>query len=98
MKYILTRDFNIYFAKSYEDIGQDALKIADTLDGLCEAFIVAKNQDRTVYKPRDFNKTSHKLLKQDVAIGYKKVYGGIWQDLNLIVIAKMNEKGEWTLL
>ena len=72
----------------------EILKQADTIEELCDEFVIADVEHRCwerVFKP---------ALKQ-VLKDYEKpyeIYGAIWTDKGLIYVAKMNDKGELELL
>ena len=73
-----------------------------SLECLFEAIIVVKANERTVYKLRDFKKTIHRLLREDIKNGIKKVFGAIWVkgeygDSYLKPVAEMREDGSWKL-
>ena len=86
--------------QSYDVMKQDIVSDSCDLKDLIDAYIVVRlaNNSRTVYKPRDFRKTSHRLLKCDIADGIKVCYVGVWRNDSLIPVAMMNEKGELELL
>ena len=70
-------------------------KVADTIEELCDEFVVFGDIDRPYL-------TRHKFINKEwnkqYFIGGKKLYGAIWTDEGLIYVAKMNEKGELELL
>ena len=94
-----------YYYRTRSDIsGVSHDKIQDhrlDLEFLFQAIIVVKANERTVYKLRDFNKTSHKLLREDIKNGIKKVYGAIWVKGEYVEVlkpvAEMQEDGKWKL-
>ena len=83
-------DFGYCFSKA------DILKQADTIEELCDEFVVYKN----TYNYDIW----HSLISDDkkaVMIALKdgfEIYGAIWTDKGLIYVAKINEKGELELL
>ena len=111
MKYIRTKDGifekanqTIYKNEELEYIDDYELKLiikqADTIEELCDCYIVIKNNRHSYYTKKQFNRTrtDHFLLARDVKLGKKIVYGAIWTNKGLIYVAKMNEKGELELL
>ena len=92
MKYIRTKDgcilekdkvlHNISKAFGVKDV-----KEADTIEELCDEYVVEDRDDFAVFH-------NLKLAKQTKGV----VYGAIWTDKGLIYVAKMNDKGELELL
>lgn len=114
MKYIRTKDAKIIkiLKEGTDEFGKygmvdeencirnyDNLKQADTIEELCDEFVLAKNDyfEYTIF--RLF--TTAKSLKLE-SVKNKEVvaniYGAIWTDKGLIYVAKMNDKGELELL
>ena len=105
MKYIRTKE-TICFAIDDREIdyfkyqlGAENIKVADTIEELCDEFVLAKNDyfEYTIF--RLF--TTAKSLKLE-SVKNKEVvaniFGAIWTDKGLIYVAKMNDKGELELL
>lgn len=74
------------------------IKQADTIEELCDEFVVVSV---SFLKPYKITRKWVETLKQ--AQKYKPsdkciVYGAIWTDKGLIYVAKMNDKGELELL
>ena len=96
MKYIKTKD-GVYKEEiewTSNPPKQLAIKIADTIEELCDEFVII-NPD--IYeKPTlcygDYDEYKDELHKEDI------LFGAIWTDKGLIYVAKMNEKGELELL
>lgn len=66
----------------------DVLKQADTIEKLCDRFVVIyENEEPVPYKNY-----------LDALETQKEVYGAIWTDKGLIFVAKMNNKGVLELL
>ena len=65
----------------------DVLKQADTIEELCDEFVVEDRDEFAIFH-------NLKLAKQTKGI----IYGAIWTDKGLIYVAKMNEKGVLELL
>ena len=63
------------------------LKQADTIEELCDRFVVEHRDEFAIFH-------NLKLAKQTKGI----VYGAIWTNKGLIYVAKMNEKGCLELL
>lgn len=92
MKYIRTKDgiqdIQRIFGNVGEYIKDYAIKQADTIEELCDEFVVViENKQHLI--PREW-------LKQEIIVDV--LYGAIWTDKGLIYVAKMNEKGELELL
>ena len=62
-------------------------KIANTIEELCDEFVVEDDDDFAIY-------SNLKLARQTKGT----CYGAIWTEKGLIYVAKMNEKGELCLL
>ena len=75
------------------------IKEADTIEKLCDEFIVDANyKDKPYLYDRDEPVNSPEFTSED-----EVVYGGIWTtgehgEPILKPVAKLNEKGEWKLL
>ena len=78
-----------------DNIGEVIIKQADTIEELCDEFIVFGDIDRP-YLTR--HKFTNKEWNKQYFIGDRKLYGAIWTDKGLIYVAKMNDKGELELL
>lgn len=83
----------------------DVIKSADTIEELCDEFVVYTPNmysNMKVYLRYEFESKLDSAI-QDYA-NYKDlneevyVYGAIWTDKGLIYVAKMNDKGELELL
>ena len=90
-----------YFTADYEWVAQkDVIKQADTIEELCDEFIVVhENGNHVIQKKvgnglKDMDKDYPEYLKRNNQI----FYGAIWTDKGLIYVAKMNDKGELELL
>ena len=70
----------------YEDI----IKVADSIEELCDIFIILPNDSKRVCIEYHF--------KNLEATNYAEVFGAIKTSKGLICVAKMNEKGELELL
>ena len=70
-------------------IVKDIIKKADTIDELCDEFVVVDKEDNC----------HHLTLKTELydTIDYE-IYGAIWTEWGLKYVAKMNDKGELELL
>ena len=97
MKYIRTKDgiyeldgFGFRYPKDY--------KKADTIEELCDEFVVIYNESKKFKKPfTSFYSDIIGVLKEH-DLSECKIYGAIWTDKGLIYVAKMNDKGELELL
>ena len=74
------------------------IEVADKLEDVIEAIVVIEGRSHTCYKPRDFNKTSHRLLRMEIFDNKKTVYGGVWNEDGLDYVCKMNYKGDFEIL
>ena len=80
----------------------NVIKQADTIEELCDAFIMNSNNSRfcayhTHHYYQTFNEAKD-FFKKYPELTSKEVYGAIWTDKGLTYVAKMNEKGELELL
>lgn len=74
-----------------QDIEKDIINQADTIEELCDEFVVWVKKECKAILPNYANaKMSYYNLTE--------IYGAIWTDKGLIYVAKMNEKGELELL
>lgn len=69
---------------------------ADTIEELCNEFVVIDKIDKRNYiiNPLQTTEKEISVFLMDGAI----IYGAIWTDKGLIYVAKMNDKGELELL
>ena len=73
-------------------------KQADTIEELCDEFVVIYNNNKKFKKPfTSIHDNLGDLLKEH-KISECKVYGAIWTDKGLTYVAKMNDKRELELL
>lgn len=73
----------------------DIVNQAETIEELCDEFVIARNGERPTIL---INYDNLSLLKARVVKDNQKVYGAIWTDKGLIYVAKMNDKGELELI
>ena len=91
-----------FFTLNYKN--EEILKIADTIEELCDEFVIFDDRKpfNEHYPFLNKNYPTGFILAQDMAKASKSkhlvVYGAIWTDKGLIYVAKMNEKGELELL
>ena len=79
----------------YIDIPEKlVVRIADTIEELCDMFVTLEKLDGTVWHSLNFT-LSDDLRKDKNNDG---VYGAIWTDKGLIYVAKMNNDGNLELL
>ena len=71
----------------------NVLKQADTIEELCDEFVVAAD---FYDKPNVLTKVNS--LPIDIDLTNHTIYGAIWTDKGLIYVAKMNENGGMELL
>lgn len=113
MRYIRTKDGKVRKSKdfaadelwNYENETDNILKQADTIEELCDEFVVIRNNDKYVcdyigeepyYLAIEHDGDGHYFSKKELLDLI--VYGAIWTDKGLIYVAKMNDKGELELL
>lgn len=77
-----------------KDLGE-VVKQADTIEQLCDEFVIVRNGERPTIL---LNYDNLSLLKARVVKDNQKVYGAIWTDIGLKYIAKMNGEGELELI
>ena len=70
----------------------DILKQADTIEELCDEFVLFREGKPYAFVP---NKEYNAKIAHDC---WKDYRGAIWTDKGLIYVAKMNEKGDLELL
>lgn len=88
MKYIRLKDGKI--VDQYQTVRpQYVVKRADTIEELCDCFVLTDSRNSFYQVEEDKNAVSGK----DIIC-----YGAIWTEKGLIFVAKMNEKGELELL
>lgn len=68
----------------------NVVKVADTIEELCDEFVYCKGKKRKAFSPLTF--TEKDISFCDV------IYGAIWTEWGLKYVAKINEKGELELL
>ena len=116
MKYIRTKNgihkvvdtYEVSYVIGYTEDGfekkvykEDAIKQADTIEELCDEFVLYDNQLKTygVFDKMSTKVITFKWIKNNLDI-YKgmTIYGAIWTDKGLIFVAKMNEEGVLCLI
>ena len=89
--YIVGWDWEDNFEINQEDV----IKIADTIEELCDWLVFRLNgKIKVLYEDLD---TALQVEGNDILI-YKEIYGALDTDKGLIYVAKMNDKGELELL
>ena len=68
------------------------LKGADTIEELCDEFVIFNSNGICVGIIGDYKTAKYKCPYKST------IYGAIWTDKGLIYVAKMNDKGELELL
>ena len=82
-------------------LGQDKiLNQADTIEELCDRFVIEYNQRNEQRILKTYIKVERNFLKDKMyeLNHIKNLYGAIWTDKGLIYVAKMSEKGALELL
>lgn len=74
---------------------EDIIKVADTIEELCDEFVWITPENEKHIKPKSGDGLW--LLCCNYKDGHK-IYGAIWTDKGLIYVAKMNDKGELCLI
>lgn len=106
MKYIRTKDgivpdlMNECFEKQplpYPALGIEPVKVADTIEELCDGYVVRRY---VMDEPCHWFYITKEKMKADISLRNRAytIFGAIWTDKGLIYVAKMNEKGELELL
>ena len=108
MKYIRTKDgiyevvdtYEVSYVIGYTEDGfekkvykEDIIKQADTIEELCDKFVVIDKETKEVMNIVAF----WEYAKHWVSWKYN-IYGAIWTDKGLIFVAKMNEDGVLCLI
>lgn len=84
--------------KDLNPVGETIIKEADTIEELCDEFVVIGIFENQIGCCCDTFKEA-KELKDYVELPQEQIiYGAIWTDKGLIYVAKMNEKGDLELL
>ena len=111
MKYIRTKDGRIYehnpkvdtqdvldwFISNYCGGKHNVVKIADTIEELCDEFVV-KYGDCSYDLMQRLKWAEMEEYNARLKGNGGNIYGAIWTDKGLIYVAKMNDKGELELL
>lgn len=88
--------------KSLTEFVKSCVKSADTIEELCDAFVMfCPNAPRRKIRVYEIIRSISLYSKRDKRWGgnmVDKVYGAIWTDKGLIYVAKLNEEGELELL
>ena len=104
MKYIRTNNTNFIYKfnddadyMQYDNIKGHIVKVADTIEELCDEFIIENDYCGQISQSRYFDfevaKQNIDIASNDVIYGALRIAGK-----GLIYVAKMNEKGELELL
>lgn len=113
MNYIRTKDNAIYKiennklivgnikvnCKDLQALEQEGYKIADTIEELCDEFVVISKTQYfiTTYSTATYNLAHIRVIIDNLNDRYE-VKGAIWTNKGLIYVAKMNQEGELELL
>ena len=91
---ICEKDKLIYaFNDNEEYLIKDIVKEADTIEELCDEFVVLEKGKTKPFVHDIYCRDLDRYIKENATI-----YGAIWTDKGLIYVAKMNDKGEFELL
>ena len=77
---------------------KDILKEADTIEELCDEFVIHHHNGTPTTTKWSFEKIIINYYHKRCLNSIQKLYGAIWTDKGLIYVAKMNDKGELELL
>lgn len=90
---------------------EDVVKIADTIEELCDVIVcneklfypLTSNREGNKFNWEEIISCSHNVIcnadyKGKAEDLYFNIYGAIWTDKGLIYVAKVNEKREWELI
>ena len=84
------------YLAQFDNYKNDLIKVADTIEELCDEFVIIDDLDRginTLWHTKVFSlEEIRKMVK------YNEIYAAIWTEWGLKYVAKMNEKGELELL
>ena len=83
------------YLKQFDNYKDDLIKVADTIEELCDEFVCFGNLDKKQFSIADTFEEAKDFVKFSY---YDNIYGAIWTDKGLIYVAKMNDKGELELL
>ena len=115
MKYIRTKDGIFDETQHRHTIQKGRVSIigvlydfkqADTIEELCDEFVIKDNDcglcyllnDESKYSIQEHIKDQIDILVNDFKMQNETCYGAIWTDKGLIYVAKLNEEGEFELL
>ena len=72
------------------------VKQADTIEELCDEFVMITNKPQVVYSDIKYNDLAiSRIRDKNISV---EIYGAIWTDKGLIYVAKMNDKGVLCLI
>ena len=75
-----------------------AIKVADTIEELCDEFVIKVNVHNIVVHDLESALNLSKDYKNNELTKEYIIYGATWTDKGLIYVAKINEKGDLCLL
>lgn len=114
-KYIRTKDGRILewgklneLTKLSIDICEETIEEADTIEELCDEFVLVKDNYKTLLE-LEANRTIKNGFLKDIKSDWlsyiddyleqgSELYGAIWTDKGLIYVAKINDKGELEII
>ena len=77
----------VEFTKGNISTYEDIIKEANTIEELCDMFVVRKETCRDLLVAKSWAKSYNEIL-----------YGAIWNDKGLIFVARLNMNNEWELI
>ena len=103
---VLEEDKQFYYIGYPNEVGlalwgklaKDVIKEADTIEELCDAFVIVHKDGTHVFQKSTADDKVSKEYVEYLLRNNQTFYGAIWTDKGLIYVAKMNEKGELELL
>jgi hypothetical protein len=94
MKYIIYNDRIIETCFITLDILRKGHKQADTIEELCDEFVIEYNSGHHMVWGKLENALEIAKIQKHSGIAIKNIFGAIWTNKGLIYVAKMNSKGE----
>ena len=106
MKYVMTKDLVCFKFEDnadytqYSNIKGNILKVADTIEELCDCFVAIRFKHFVWDKEEIQNLTLKKVINSEYSCPTNEFefYGAIWTSKGLIYVAKMNDKGDLELI
>lgn len=99
MIYVRTKNEIISLSTKHEHLANDydPIQVADTIEELCDEFIVEEDYKNHKYWITDRLKEAFDAI-EFYCMKPSNIYGAIWTDKGLIYVAKINKERELELL